>query len=941
MEQDNRPHLSIKQRLPVQMNQTIGREQEIETTTELLLNEHVRLLTLTGPGGVGKTRLALEVAYRLRHYFRDDVVFVQLAPLREHTFVLPMLARLLNIEEAGPDSLSERLQEFLQDKHILIILDNFEHVLAANIAIADILTMAAKLTILATSREALHIYGEQIVEVQPLTLPDPHTSSAVFLDEPSDAIKLFVERTRAVKPGFLLNKDNIEAVAEICTQLDGLPLAIELAAARSKILTPQELLERLQFRLRTLVGGPRNLPSRQQTLRNTLDWSYNLLSSEEKHFFRQLGILTGNWTLEGAAAIALTSNDEPEEAFSLLSSLVDKSLVRVVDTAGTETRFLLLETIREYALECLEKQDELLDAQRRHAQYFTWIAQQSETHLYGSEQQHWLARLDLETPNLWSAMRLVIKQREVLMAQRLASSLGRFLQLRSSLSEGHNWLEEVITISVDCQPSQLLARVYYNAGTMAHLRGDLALAQTRLETSSKMAEQTGDIRSLALSQGAIALLTSHQGHYDQARALAEASLETLQDSQDLWCRGILYSICGNIANQQCDFVAAQVRYKLSLHLLRQAGDIRSQADVMVNIGHTMHQRSKFITAHFLYQKALLLYQKLEDRWGEVLCLHNIGNTSYQQGNYTEAQQVLQECLELATILGTRRERANALLGLGHVAMGQGQTAQALKYMKESLKLAREISYQAGCALSLYYLGDLARLCEKPAEARTYYTQSLALMSTMGNQLSKVSLFYGLGSVALVEQNYEQAGIEMRKAIHLASQLGDTLGMAIALEGFSLLCGQLNLPERAVQFLGSAAAMREAIAAPVELVYQKAYQERIKNYKKNIGEAAFSENWSVGRNMSLPQTLGMIANVHLKVQPESQPEKQSTHFPAGLTVREVDVLKLVADGLTDVTIAHKLVLSPRTVNTHLRSIYAKLGVSSRSAATRFALENHLI
>ncbi|WP_151758006.1 ATP-binding protein [Dictyobacter vulcani] len=860
MGQNDKLSLKIRQRLPAQLNRTIGRTQEIAAATDFLLHKHVRLLTLTGPGGVGKTRLALEVAYQLRQAFREEIVFVQLAPLSEHTFVLPMLAQMLGIEETGPYSLEERLQDFLQDKHMLLILDNFEHVLAANIAIAEILVVAPELRILVTSREALHIYGEQILEVQPLTLPDPLQSSTVFLDAPSDAIKLFVERARAVKPGFSLHMENIEAVSTICTQLDGLPLAIELAAARSRLLTPQELLERLQSRLRTLVGGARNLPSRQQTLRNTLDWSYNLLSKPEKQFFRQLGILTGSWNLDAATAIGLIDTASQDEAFSLLSSLVDKSLVRVVDDTGAETRFLLLETIREYSLECLTEHGELLAAQRRHALYFTGIAEQSETHLYSSEQQHWLARLDLEAANLWIAMRWVIKQREIHTGQRLASSLGRFLQLRSSLSDGHNWLEEIIAISQDSQPGQLLARVYYSAGTMAHLHGNLDLARSRLETSNQMADQTHDKRTQALSQGALALLASHQGHYETARALAEGSLETLQGSQDRWCRGILYSICGNIANQQCDFVAAQVRYKLSLHLLRQAGDVRSQADVMVNIGHTMQQRSKFVTAHFLYQKALLRYQQIEDRWGEVLCLNNIGHTLYLQADYASAHKALMEGMELATSLGSKRERANALLGLGRVALSRGETEQALRSIKESLRLAREISYQAGIALALCYLGDLARLREKYAEAKAYYTQSLSLMSTMGHQLAKVSLFYGLGCIALAEQDYEQTGVEMRKAIQLASQLNDALGMAIALEGFSLLCGRLDLPERAVQFLGTAANLRENVSAPVEQVYQATYQKRIESYKKNIGETAFAENWSVGHNMSLPQTLGMIANL---------------------------------------------------------------------------------
>ncbi|GHO83589.1 LuxR C-terminal-related transcriptional regulator [Dictyobacter formicarum] len=942
MSQHNPSHgTQLRRYLPAQMNTTIGRDAEILHACSLLRNEHIRLQTLTGPGGVGKTRLALEIAYQMRDFFAKEVFFVQLAPLREHTFVLSTIAQAVGIEETGQYSISEELQEYLRNKHILLVLDNFEHVMAANVAIADLLTAAPQLKILVTSREALHIYGEHEFEVLPLALPVSDQQQKIVPGEPSDAMRLFIERAQAVRPTFILHQDNIQAIAEICIQLDGLPLAIELAAARCKLLSPQELLERLHSRLRTLIGGARNLSPRQQTLRNTLDWSYNLLNEEEKYFFRQLGILTGSWTLEAATAIAQSETTFEEDALSLLSSLVDKSLVRVADNTGPETRFSLLETIREYALDCLKQKQEMIEAQKRHARFFAALVERCEPQLYGNEQPLWLALLDREAANIWLAMRRVIDQLEVDIAQRLASNLGRFLQLRSSLNEGHNWLEEVIAISSSTQPNQFLARIYYSAGTMAHLHGHLTLARSRLEECRRLAALTADTRTHALAQGALALLDLHQGHYDSARQLAEASLQTLRDSPDIWCRGILYNICGNIASQQCDFKAAQVRYALSLRLLRQTGDIRSQADVLIHVGDTMSQRSKFITASFLYQKGLPLYQKLNDRWGQVVCLSSIGNALRLRGDYEGAQQALDACLELATTLGIRRERANALLGLGKLNISTGAIAQASQRIKESLHITREINYPSGIAAALRSLGDLARLNGHYGDAKTYYEESLSLMSGMGNQVSKISLFYGLGCVALAKQDYEQAGIEIRKALHHASLLGDMLGMAIALEGFSQLCRVLDLPERAVQFLGTAAALREGVAAPIEKVYRASYIQQTNNYKKIIGDKAFNENWSVGSNMSLPHTLGMIANIHLHKQRETPEEKSQTAYPAGLTTREVDVLRLLAEGLTDILIAQKLVLSPRTVNTHLRSIYAKLGVSSRTAATRFAFEHKLV
>ncbi|WP_338248836.1 LuxR C-terminal-related transcriptional regulator [Dictyobacter halimunensis] len=942
MNQHNPSHrVQTHRYLPAQMNTTIGRDADMLQATSLLRNEHIRLLTLTGPGGVGKTRLALEIGRQMRAFFSEEVFFVQLAPLRDHTFVLPTIARSIGIEETGQYSISDELQAYLHNKHMLLIVDNFEHVMAANIAIADLLAAAPDLKILATSREALHIYGEHEFEVLPLALPATNQQQEIELDEPSDAMRLFVERAQAIKPGFTLKQDNIQTIAEICIQLDGLPLAIELAAARCKLLSLQELLERLHSRLRTLVGGARNLSPRQQTLRATLDWSYNLLNEEERYFFRQLGILTGNWTLEAATAIARSEAVFEEDTLILLGSLVDKSLVRVADDTGPETRFSLLETIREYALDCLKQNRELLEAQKRHARFFTALVERCEPYLYGNEQPLWLARLDLEAANIWLALRRVIDQLEVDIAQQLASNLGRFLQLRGSLNESYSWLEEVIAISSSTQPNHFLARIYYSAGTMAHLHGNLALARSRLEECNRIAAQTGDIRTHALAQGALALLDLHRGHYERARQLAEDSLETLRDSSDIWCRGMLYSICGNIASQQSDFTAAQVRYALSLRLLRQAGDIRSQADVLINVGDVMSQRSKLITAVFLYQKGLPLYQQLNDRWGQVVCLSSIGNALRLRGDYEGAQQALNACLGLATALGTRRERANALLGLGKLDISTGSLARASQRLKESLHITREINYPSGIVAVLSSLGDLARLNGQYDDARAHYEESMSMMAGMGNQVSKISIFYGLGCVALAKQDYEQAGIEIRKALHHAFQHGDLLGMAIALEGFAQICQQVDLPERAVQFLGTASILREGVSAPIEKVHQASYTEQIDSYKKNISEKAFSENWSVGRNMSLPQTLGMIANIHLHKKHEAVAEKSRAAYPAGLTTREVDVLRLLAEGLTDVLIAQKLVLSPRTVNTHLRSIYAKLGVTSRTAASRFAFEHKLV
>ncbi len=930
MNEQNRARQLVRH-LPAQMNKTIGREREIVVLSALLQQDDVRLLTLVGPGGVGKTRLALEVAQVSD--FEDGVFFVQLAPLQNYTQVVATIAQALAIEES-PHML-ERLRAYIRDKQLLLMLDNFEHVQEASIQVAELLALAPQLKVLVTSREVLHIYGEHEREVPPLALPTSTERS--LADKLPAAVELFIARAQAVKPAFTLTNENTRDVLEICIQLDGLPLAIELAAARIKLLAPSVLLARLQSRLQLLVGGARNLAPRQQTLRNTLDWSYNLLTAAEKYLFRQLGVLLGDWTLEAAEALAPTR--EGDDTPTLLSSLVDKSLVRVATEASVETRFFLLETIREYALDCLDKHEERAQAQRRHAFFYIQVAEKVEPHLYDSTQQEWLWRLDQEASNVRQAMCWVIEQREGTAGLRLASALARTLQLRLSLTEGYNWLEMVLALDTYEQTKALRARVLYGAGSMASTHNNFERAQARLQESIELATEVGDKRTQALAIGALALVSLHQGKHEVARALAEQGLQIHVETNDIWCRGILHSISGHIASKQCDFKAAQVRYRLGLGLLRRTGDLRSQADVLMNVGNTMRRRGKLVTAHFLYQKGLRLYEEVEDRLGQVACLSGMGETLCAQGCYVDAQKNLEDCLALATRLGTGRERALALFGLGQLASCQGNITGAARYLKESLRLARELGYSSGVALALWCMGDLALQQGYYATAKAHYEQGLTLTRTLEDRVTTICILCGLSYVAIAQQNYEQAGIQIRQAINLAGQIGDMLGLALALEAFSHLCGQAGLPERAVQFLATADALREGLSAPLAQAYRQRREQEIDEYTIQIGENAFAENWSVGRNMSLTHTQGMIANIRITGPASSKEATES--YPAGLTPREVDVLRLLASGMTDAHIAQKLVLSPRTVNTHLRSIYAKLAVSSRSAATRFAVENNLV
>jgi predicted ATPase/DNA-binding CsgD family transcriptional regulator len=931
-------------RLPTLLTSTIGREHEISAVAALLScgENETRLLTLTGPGGVGKTRLALAVARAMQADFPDGVCFISLAMLAEHEQVLATIARGLNIAEATDLPLLERLCLYLHTRRLLLILDNFEHLLPGALVISELLQATSQFKVLATSREALHLYGEYEYPVPPLPLPE---TISVPLGEQGAAIALFVERARAVRPSFTLSAGNQRAVAEICVHLDGLPLAIELAAARIKHFTAQEVLAYLEKPFRLLTGGARNLPPRQQSLRNTLDWSYNLLSENEKAFFRRLGVLAGNWTLSASARIAydeMWQDDDPRE---LLTSLVDKSLVRVVEEGPGVTCFALLETIREYALECLHQENELLVVQRRHAHFYMCLAEEVEPHLSGREQQLRVRELDRESANLWAALRWTIEQRDTGLGLRLASALVGYWQFRGFFSEGRNWFEEILALPGADQESPQRARVLYAAGMAAHLRHELDRAGEWLEESCRLAEMIGERRIHALALGSLALLDLHRGDSARARTRAEEGVCLLDKTNDAWCRGILHRMCADIFSCQCDFENARVRYRVSLMLLREAGDLRNEMETLVNFAGMVRVWGRIRIANALYQRGLRLFRDLDDRRGQLVCLLGIGNLSYTQGSYERAQHHFEAGLILADALGDLRQRAEALRGLGLVALALGDVERTRTLLKESLRLSKEIADSAAIWFTLLCLGDSALNQQRIAEAGAYYEQCLALARKMDDKLSRARSLWGLGMVALFQHSpdYIRACALLKQSLHLCWEMDTKPGLISALEALAMLCRRLNQPERAALLLGIAASLRETFQVPLPPSWRPFHEQEVAAIRDATGEVAFQEGWSVGHNMDLRQTIGLIAHIHVpQVVDTPANEKPTTiSYPSGLTAREVDVLRLLASGLTDARIAQQLVLSPRTVNTHLRSIYAKIGVSTRSAATRFAIEHGVV
>jgi predicted ATPase/class 3 adenylate cyclase len=418
--------------LPVQFTPFIGREQEVSAVQHLLQRVGVRLLTLTGPGGTGKTRLGLQVAAELSEVFPDGVFFVNLAPISDPALVVSTIAQTLGVKEVADQALLDLVKTFLREKQMLLLLDNFEQVVGAGVHVIALLAACPKLKVLVTSREVLHVRGEQEFAVPPLSLPDPkHLPDLLALSQ-YEAVALFIQRAQAVNPEFQVTNANAPAVAEICVRLDGLPLAIELATSRIKVLPPQALLARLGQRLAVLSSGARDVPARQRTLHNTIQWSYDLLSAEEQRLFQRLSVFVGGCTLEAAEAVCTVDSDQAMDIVDGVASLVDKSLVRQTEQEAEEPRLLMLETIREYGLECLAKSGALEQTRYAHAAYYLQLAEKAEPHLRSVQQSGWLARLDSEHDNLRAALRWLLDHEELEMAMRLGWSAGVLL--------GDTWL---------------------------------------------------------------------------------------------------------------------------------------------------------------------------------------------------------------------------------------------------------------------------------------------------------------------------------------------------------------------------------------------------------------------------------------------------------------------------------------------------------------------
>ena len=605
---DTRPH-----NLPVELSTFIGRDREIEEVVRLVGS--TRLITLTGPGGTGKTRLGLRVGSQVLLDFADGVFFVPLAPISDPALVIPTVAQALGVQEAGGRSLLELVQRHLADRELLLILDNFEQVLPAAPLVVDLLSAAPRLKVLVTSRAVLHLAGEQEYPVEPLALPDPKHLPELEALSQFDSVALFIARARSVNFGFEVTNENAPAVAEICARLDGLPLAIELAAARSKLFSPEALLRRLESRLTLLRGGGADAPTRQQTLRDAIGWSYDLLGPGERALHRRLGVFVGGFSLESAEQVVGGMGEPQMDPLEGVAALTDQSLLKQVHTQDGEPRFFMLETIREFALEELASSGELEEAARRHAAFFLALAEEAEPQLVGERQAEWLDRVAREHDNLRAALRSSIDSGDAETAQRTAGAIWRFWHFRGHLSEGTSWLAEALAMPGGPDTGSARVKALSGLAGLAYWRRDYATAAGAYEEALAIARAGGDPREIA---GALYNLAFTLG----AMRTFDPSAELLEESRSLYLEagdrtGVAYTglLTGTIQQARGEFSAARAALEACLGEFRDVGDRWGIANAFFNLGHVSRADGDLSAALESYREALAVLRSAGDTAG--------------------------------------------------------------------------------------------------------------------------------------------------------------------------------------------------------------------------------------------------------------------------------------------------------------------------------------
>jgi len=862
--------------LPVPLTPLVGREREIAALVRQVHRDDVRFVTLTGPGGVGKTRLALRVAEQVAEDFPDGVWFVPLAPITDPALVAATIARTFGVREVGNRPILTGLAMFLRDRRVLLVLDNFEGVAEAAPLIGFLLGQCPHLKLLVTSRSTLDLYGERTFDVPPLALPGPAGQEPASEVE---SVRLFTDRAQAARATFALTSENTPTVIAICRRLDGVPLAIELAAAWTSIVPPTTILSWLEQRLPLLTGRGVDQPQRLRTMQDALAWSHDLLSREEQVLFRRLGIFGGGFGLDAAEHVSGVglddsgaANQQPvsvdhhptSQAVERIAALVNKSLLRQVEPQGGHAtdspRFGMLEPIRDFALDQLEASEEAEAIRRRHAEWYRGVVGLARATVGGMEQEASLRRLELEHDNLRGALRWALDRGDPI-AARMGGELWRFWYARSYLSEGRRWLEAALA-QAGSLPASVRAPLLLGTGAIAQAQGDSRRAGTLLEEALTL------FRAEADRQGTITTL-NFQG-----------------------------------------LVA------------RDAGD--------------------YARAVRLHEEALSLARATNDPWRTTFSLNLLGPALERQGHHEEASTLLAESLAIARARGDRWSAAEALTNLGHLAQHHGEFDRAKLLYDESIEIHRALGNRRGTAQVLTHLGVVAARQGDPAAAAEMHEEAGRLFRDLGDGRGLVTALLNLGFTRLILDDLERAHAITCEGLSLAAEMGDREQIVTGLERIAEVEAARGQTARATRLAGAADQVRRAIDVPLLPAERSNHEHALGTVWHERHTPSLRDAWDTGGRLTLEQAVEeALSPIMAGADHAGASGAAGGHIkPFGLTPRELDVLRLLAEGRRDREIADLLFIGHRTVATHVTNILGKLGVESRTAAATYAVRHGL-